>query len=132
MKKIFFLLLFLSLAEVTFAQTVESSTESSSGEDIYNAVEEKPQYVGGIQEFYTYIGKNYRIPNVKGLQGKVIVQFVVEKDGSLTDIKVIRDIGHGTGKEAIRVLKKSPKWIPGKLKGVPVRVIYSLPINLST
>lgn len=132
MKKIFFLLLFLSLAEVTFAQTVESSTESSSDEDIYNAVEEKPQYVGGIQEFSTYIGKNYRVPNVKGLKGKVIVQFVIEKDGSLTDIKVISDLGHGTGKEAVRILKKCPKWIPGKLKGVPVRVLYSLPINLST
>lgn len=132
MKKLFFLLLFLSLAEVTFGQTVESSTESSSDEDIYNAVEEKPQYVGGLSEFYNYIGKNYRVPNVKGLKGKVIIQFVIEKDGSLTDIKVIRDLGHGTGKEAIRVLKKCPNWIPGKQKGIPVRVMYALPISISS
>ncbi|HTG67178.1 MAG TPA: energy transducer TonB, partial [Flavobacterium sp.] len=58
------------------------------------------------------------------------VSFVVEKDGSLTDIKVLRDIGYGTGKEAIRVLQKSPKWNPGIQNGKPVRVQYSLPITI--
>ena len=99
--------------------------------DIYNAVEKRPEFPGGIQAFYDFIGKNYKIPNVKDLKGRVYVQFVVEKDGSLTDIKSVRDIGHGTGEEAVRVLKLSPKWIPGEQDGKPVRVQYSLPISIS-
>jgi periplasmic protein TonB len=66
------------------------------------------------------------------LKGKVYVTFVVEKDGSLTDIKVLRDIGYGTGKEAIRVLSKCPKWMPGEQNGKKVRVLYSLPITIQT
>ena len=67
---------------------------------------------------------------VKNLKGKVFVTFVVEKDGSLSDIKVIRDIGLGTGEEAIRVLKECPKWLPGEQNGQKVRVLYSLPISI--
>lgn len=97
---------------------------------IYNAVEVKPDFPGGIQKFYDFVGKNYRVPEGEDLKGKVFVQFVVEKDGSLTDIKVMRDLGYGTGKEAIRVLQKSPKWKPGIQNGRPVRVLYSLPISI--
>ncbi|MBC7438691.1 MAG: energy transducer TonB, partial [Flavobacterium sp.] len=61
-----------------------------------------------------------------------IVQFVVEKDGKLTDIKILRDLGFGTGKEAIRVLNSSPKWKPGIQNGRPVRVLYNLPISIVT
>ena len=64
------------------------------------------------------------------MKGKIFIQFVVEKDGSLTDIKVMRDLGYGTGAEAIRVLKKSPKWKPGIQNGRAVRVLYSLPISI--
>ena len=99
---------------------------------IYNVsgVEMKPEYPGGLKEFYNYIGKNYKTPDVKGLNGKVIVTFVIEKDGSLTDIKVIRDIGYGTGEEAIRVLKECKKWIPAEQNGQKVRVQYTLPISI--
>lgn len=97
---------------------------------IYNAVEVKPDFPGGIQKFYDFVGKNYKVPEEEDIKGKVFVQFVVEKDGTLTDIKVIRDLGFGTGKEAIRVLKKSPKWKPGIQNGRPVRVLYSLPISI--
>lgn len=79
-----------------------------------------------------FVGKNYRVPDEEGLKGNVFVTFVVEKDGSLTDIKVLRDIGYGTGKEAIRVLKSSPKWIPGEQNGKKVRVQYSLPIRIQS
>lgn len=96
---------------------------------VYNAVEVKPDFPGGLQKFYDFVGKNYRAPE-EDIRGKVYVQFVVEKDGSLTDIKVMRDIGYGTGAEAIRVLKKSPKWKPGIQNGRPVRVLYSLPISI--
>ena len=104
------------------AKIVEDNT-------VYNAVEVKPDFPGGMEKFYKFVGKNYRAPE-EDIRGKVYVQFVVEKDGSLTDIKVMRDIGYGTGAEAIRVLKKSPKWKPGIQNGRPVRVLYSLPISI--
>ena len=101
---------------------------------IYNTagIEVKPDFPGGIEKFYKFVGKNYQVPEEEGLKGKVFVSFVVEKDGSLTDIKVIRDIGYGTGKEAIRVLKSCPKWNPGEQNGKKVRVLYSLPINIQS
>ncbi len=95
-------------------------------------IEVRPEFPGGIQKFYDFVGKNYKIPNEKGLKGKVYVTFVVEKDGTLSNIKVLRDIGYGTGEEAIRVLKASPKWSPGEHNGRKIRCTYSLPITLST
>jgi protein TonB len=95
-------------------------------------IEVKPDFPGGIDKFYKYVGNNYRAPEEEGLKGKVYVTFVVEKDGSLTDIKVVRDIGFGTGKEAIRVLKACPKWNPGEQNGKKVRVLYSLPITIQS
>jgi protein TonB len=101
---------------------------------IYNTagIEVKPEFPGGMDKFYGYVQKNYRAPEEEGLKGKVYVTFVVEKDGSLTDIKVLRDIGYGTGKEAIRILNKCPRWNPGVQNGKPVRVLYSLPITIQT
>ncbi|MFC6876682.1 energy transducer TonB [Flavobacterium myungsuense] len=101
---------------------------------VYNTagIEVKPDFPGGMEKFYKFVGKNYQTPEEEGLKGKVFVSFVVEKDGSLTDIKVIRDIGYGTGKEAVRVLKSCPKWTPGEQNGKKVRVLYSLPINIQS
>ena len=101
---------------------------------VYNTagIEVKPDFPGGMEKFYKFVGNNYQTPEEEGLKGKVYVTFVVEKDGSLTDIKVIRDIGYGTGKEAIRVLNKCPKWTPGEQNGKKVRVLYSLPITIQS
>jgi protein TonB len=90
----------------------------------------KPDFPGGRDEFYKFIAKNYRTPDVKKLNGKIYITFVIEKDGSLTDIKILRDLGYGTGKEAIRVLELSPKWLPGEQNGQKVRCTYSLPISI--
>ena len=108
--------------------------EEAPDNQIYNTagIEVKPDFPGGIEKFYKFVGNNYQAPEEEGLKGKVYVTFVVEKDGSLTDIKVIRDIGYGTGKEAIRVLKKCPKWTPGEQNGKKVRVLYSLPITIQS
>jgi protein TonB len=95
-------------------------------------IEVKPDFPGGMEKFYNYIAKNYRTPEEEGLKGKVYVTFVVEKDGSLTDIKVLRDIGYGTGKEAIRVLKATPRWNPGEQNGKKVRCTFSLPISIQS
>ncbi|MDR6945317.1 energy transducer TonB [Mucilaginibacter pocheonensis] len=101
---------------------------------IFTSVEQVPEFPGGLDKFGAYLGKSIRYPAVareNGTQGRVIVTFVVEKDGSLTDIKVTRGIGSGCDEEAVRVLKNSPKWKPGIQNGRPVRVQYSVPISFT-
>ena len=100
---------------------------------IYNTagIEVKPNFPGGLEKFYQFFNNNFQIPDEEGLKGKVYANFVVEKDGALSEIKILRDIGYGTGKECIRVLKLSPKWIPGKQNGKIVRVLYSMPFPIS-
>lgn len=98
---------------------------------IYTSVQVLPEFPGGVAAFYKYVQKNYRVPEVDSdVSGNVIVNFVVERDGTLTDIKVLRDLGYGTGKEATRMLKAAPKWKPGIQNGKAVRVSYNLPIKL--
>lgn len=111
---------------------IEVKSDIVDDNNIYVAVEVKPEFPGGMNKFYEFVRKEYKTPDVdRDLKGNVIVEFVVEKDGSLTDIKVLRDIGYGTGAEAIRTLKKSKKWNPGIQNGVPVRVRYTLPIAVN-
>ena len=108
--------------------------ETQINQNIYNTagIQVQPEFPGGMAEFYKHIGQNYKTPNVKGLKGKIFLTFIIEKDGNLSDIKVIRDIGHGTGEEAIRVLKACPVWKPGEFNGEKVRVQYSLPITIQS
>ncbi len=97
-------------------------------------VEVTPEFPGGLQKFYDYFGKNYKYPAMarqQGVSGRIALSFVVEKDGRLTDIKILRDLGYGTGEEAVRVLKGSPPWKPGIQNGRPVRVAYTMPIKLN-
>ena len=121
-------------AELTVEPVGNGPADVVDDNNIYNTagIEVKPDFPGGMEKFYRYVGNNYRTPEEEGLKGKVYVTFVVEKDGSLTDIKVVRDIGFGTGKEAIRVLQKCPKWNPGEQNGKKVRVLYSLPITIQS
>lgn len=104
---------------------------------VYNAagIQVKPEFPGGMEHFYKFVGENYRVPKPSDntiLRGKIYVTFVVEKDGHLSDIKTLRDIGYGTGDEAVRVFKLSPKWNPGIQNGKPVRVLHSLPITIQS
>jgi len=100
----------------------------------FTTVEIMPVPTEGMPAFIKWIAANYTFPqaamdnNVKGL---IQVKFVVEKDGSLSSIEVLRDMGYGTGKEAVRLLQKAKKWNPGIQNGIPVRVTFSLPIRLS-
>ncbi|OXA79800.1 TonB protein C-terminal [Flavobacterium aquidurense] len=122
-----FTLIFI-FSTATFAQTEASPVANNY--KMMSELDEKPDFPGGISEFYKFIGDNYMTPKIQGLAGIVYVTFIIEKDGSLANIKVLRDIGYGTGEEAIRVLQNSPKWIPGKYQGEPVRAMYSLPITI--
>ena len=95
-------------------------------------IDVKPDFPGGIKEFHKYIAKNYITPpEAKEIKGKVYVTFVVEIDGSLTEIGVLSDAGFGTADEAIRVMSISPSWIPGTLNGRNVRVqrLIKIPVN---
>ncbi|MEN2414126.1 energy transducer TonB [Flavobacterium mesophilum] len=92
---------------------------------------EKPLPVKGLENFYRYIGRTFKTPKVEGLQGKIYISFVIDKDGNPTKLKILRDIGYGTGEEAIRTIVGYGKWIPGKFKGIPKSVLYSIPITIT-
>ncbi|MVN20031.1 TonB family protein [Mucilaginibacter arboris] len=116
------------VAKYNFPSTTDSSIVS------FAAVEKLPTFPGGQAAFGNYLSKAIRYPKEakdQKTQGRVIVSFIVEKDGKLNNIKVLRDIGGGCGEEAIRVLSESPDWIPGTQNGKPVRVAYTMPINFS-
>lgn len=118
----------LTINPVSSIQAVIDVDENT----IYNTagIEVKPEFPGGWTKREAFIKKNFVNPEDEMVKGKVFVTFVVEKDGSLSDIKILRDIGYGTGKEAIRVLKKMPKWYPGEQNGRKVRCSYSIPISV--
>ncbi len=96
-------------------------------------VQAKPEYPEGLTAFDTFIKENFQKPKdfPEGLKGKIFTSFVVEKNGSLSNIKIIRDIGYGTAEEVIRVLKLSKKWKSGLVNDKPVRVEYFYPITIN-
>ena len=102
-------------------------------DDIFVVVEENPQFPdGGTAGLLQYLGKNIKYPTIpqeNGTQGRVTVQFVVNKDGSIVDVKVIRGVDPYLDKEAVRVISTMPKWIPGKQRGVPVRCKFTVPVT---
>jgi TonB family protein len=104
------------------------------GKKVFTPVDIVPEFPGGIEAFVHFLAKNIRYPAVarkNGTQGNVFVSFVVDKDGTLTDLKVIRGIGDGCNEESLRVIKLSPPWKPGMQNNHPVRVAYSMPISFA-
>lgn len=102
--------------------------EDTGEAQIFQVVEDMPAFPGNVTK---WIAKNVKYPVLameNGIQGKVYIQFVIEKDGSITDVKVARGVDASLDKEALRVVKAMPKWKPGKQRGKPVRVSYTLPI----
>lgn len=121
--------------ETTFTPTeaVSENIEKNT-ETVFTVVEESAMFPGGQDELIKYLALNIKYPKqarVRGVEGLVSVSFVVEKDGSLTDIKLLRDIGSGCGQEALRVVKEMPKWKPAKLKGEIVRMQFNLPVKFT-
>ncbi|MBC7847156.1 MAG: energy transducer TonB [Flavobacterium sp.] len=113
-------------------------TKKDDPNEVYSTAEitDNPVYpTGSIEGFYKFVGENFTTPKTQDgvkLAGKVYVTFVIEADGNLSNFKVLRDIGYGTGEEAVRVLKLSPKWTPGKINDEPIRTQYSLPISIQS
>ncbi len=101
---------------------------------ILTIVELMPSFDGGEEALYNWLSANIKYPQLAketNISGNVIVTFVVEKDGSITGVQLLKDIGGGCGDEAIRVVKVMPKWKPGKQNGIPVRVQFNLPIKFT-
>lgn len=120
--------------EIKVVEEKPQVIEQKAPEEIFTVVEEQPQYPGGEAARLQYLQQNIKYPEEAkelGIQGRVFVTFVVEVDGSITDVKVLRGIGGGCDQEAIRVVQNMPKWIPGKQRGVPVRVQFNLPIKFT-
>lgn len=110
----------------------EIEEEEVVEQEIFQIVEEMPSFPGGEQKLIEYVGKNVKYPQIareSGIKGRVFVSFVVEPDGSVSNVKVLRGIGGGCDEEAMRVVKSMPKWKPGKQRGKAVRVSYMLPVN---
>lgn len=111
---------------------VEVEEEEVVEQEIFQIVEEMPAFPGGEAKLMEYVAKNIKYPQIAretGIQGRVFVGFVVEPDGSVSNVKVLRGIGGGCDEEAMRVVKSMPKWKPGKQRGKAVRVSYMLPVN---
>ena len=105
--------------------------EEVSETEIFQIVEEMPSFPGGEAKLMEYVAKNIKYPQIAretGIQGRVFVGFVVEPDGSISNVKLLRGIGGGCDEEAMRVIKSLPKWKPGKQRGKAVRVSYQIPV----
>ena len=111
---------------------VKVEEEEESSQQIFMVVEEMPEFPGGQAALMSFIAKSIKYPVVaqeNGIQGRVTCSFVVNKDGSIVDAEVIRGIDPSLDKEALRVINTMPKWKPGKQRGKPVRVKFTVPIN---
>lgn len=117
---------------VAFADITDTVPDKNN--KVFTSVEQVPEFPGGLTEFYNFLSKTIRYPNEsrkKGIQGRVIIKFIVEKDGELTNFKIARGVENEIDQEALRALKLSPKWKPGIQNGKPVRVAYAVPISFT-
>jgi len=115
----------------TYVPPVQEEEEEESANHVFMIVEKMPEFPGGMNEMMAFIQKTLKYPVIaqeNGIQGRVTCQFVINKDGSIVDVEVIRGIDASLDKEAIRVINAMPKWKPGEQRGKPVRVKYTLPI----
>jgi protein TonB len=127
------LLALMGMALFTFNASAQKKAKTDPNQ-VYTAVEQSAEFPGGQNKFASYLAKTIHYPAAArngNVQGKVFVSFVVEKDGSLGQLKVVRGIGSGCDQEAVRALAAGPKWKPGKQNGKVVRQQYTVPINFS-
>ena len=112
--------------------TAMAQNKKATNDKVYEKVEVMPEFPGGEQAMLDFVAKNVVYPQEardKEISGRVLVSFIVEKDGSITDAKVAKGIGGGCDEEAVRVVNAMPKWKPGKQKGKPVRVSFMMPFT---
>lgn len=115
-----------------FLAFVSVNAYSQSDDDVYSLVEEAAQFPGGQTEMLKYLQTNLQYPEeakANDVHGRVIVSFIVEKDGSLSNVKVMKSLGSGCDEEAIRLVNSMPKWKPGKNGGKEVRARITIPVS---
>ena len=136
MKQVFVFLLALMMCGAAMAQadrTGKAGSPATDTNEIFVVVEHDPEFPGGMDALYQWIGANYKWPaSARDCDafGNVYVTFIIEKDGSVSNIKLLRDIGCGHGEAVVEMVKHMPKWKPGKQRGKPVRVQYNLPVKI--
>ena len=114
-------------------KTTQTRKDTATDDKIYEVCEQMPIFEGGDAALLKYLRENLKYPdNTKdrGVQGRLVIGFIVEKDGSLTDVKVLRPVDIDLDAEVLRLVKGMPKWIPGRHNGQRVRVRYLLPIHI--
>lgn len=119
---------------IPYVPVEEEEDEILGEETVFVVVESMPSFPGGMSELMKFLHENISYPQLAkdaGVQGRVFVSFVVEKDGTVTDIQILRGIGGGCDEEAIKVVQSMPNWIPGRQRNVPVRVRFNLPIKFT-
>ena len=112
--------------------TVTAQNKKTSNDKVFEKVEDMPEFPGGEKAMMDFVAKNVQYPKEameKEISGRVLVGFIVEKDGSISETEIVKGIGGGCDEEAVRVVKAMPKWKPGKQKGKPVRVHFMLPLT---
>ncbi|MCQ2326506.1 MAG: energy transducer TonB [Bacteroidales bacterium] len=123
-----------SVANKNKQDSVVINNDTTDDDVTFVVLEEYPEFPGGMEALMDFLSKNIKYPEAakeQGIEGRVFVTFVVEKNGSVNNVKVVRDIGGGCGEEAARVVKMMPKWKPGKQNGKVVRTQFNLPIKFS-
>jgi len=118
--------------EETEVEEVEVEEEESDEVFQFAVIEDKPEFPGGMGKLMQYLGKNTKFPQIakeNDIQGRVFVQFVIDKQGKVTDVQIARGVDPYLDKEALRVVKSMPNWKPGKQRGKAVKVSYIVPIN---
>ena len=128
MKKIILIVFLLYIISKVNSQT--SSYDDNQYAFPYESIEVKPEFEGGYIGFVKFVGASFRLPEVDSMSGAVKVSFVIDTAGKIVNIKVLSDLGEGTGDEAIRVLKTCPLWKPGIQDGKVVPVAMKMPINI--
>ena len=114
-------------------KTTQTRKDTATDDKVYEMCEQMPIFEGGDAALLKYLRENLKYPdNTKdrGVQGRLVIGFIVEKDGSLTDVKVLRPVDIDLDAEVLRLVKGMPKWIPGRHNGQRVRVRYLLPIHI--
>jgi periplasmic protein TonB len=122
---------FFSVICFFFMMALPMNAQSESSTKVYYEVDEMPSFPGGLNGLMTFLAQNMVYPvtaQENGVQGRVTVSFVVETDGSITDVEVERSVDPFLDREAMRIVKAMPKWTPGKKDGKPVRVKYTVPV----
>lgn len=132
MKKIAFLLLVALMSTTTISAQKTVISMRQSDEKVFDVVEHMPEYPGGMDSLMTFLMRTVKYPKEamdKGIQGRVLVKFVVEKDGQVSEPEIVKSVFPALNEEALRVIRCMPKWKPGMQSGKVVRVFFTLPIT---